>query len=186
MVTHSVKAASHAGRVLFIRDGELFHQLYRGTAPTRSLSENRRYTNACGVLFSKLAELVMVRMLGGQAAFNFTVDFSCIAQTVVLFAAIFLLILLKALRQIHVSNPVELLHSENVGEKPPKANWLVALVGAVLLGTAYVLAVTISDPISALVWFFVAVLMVILATYLLFIAGSVVFCKLLQKQALLL
>lgn len=136
----------------------------------------------CGVLFSKLAELVMVRMLGGQAAFNFTVDFSCIAQTVVLFAAIFLLILLKALRQIHVSNPVELLHSENVGEKPPKANWLVALVGAVLLGTAYVLAVTISDPISALVWFFVAVLMVILATYLLFIAGSVVFCKLLQKN----
>ena len=136
----------------------------------------------CGVLFSKLAELVMVRMLGGQAAFNFTVDFSCIVQTVVLFAAIFLLILLKALRQIHVSNPVELLHSENVGEKPPKANWLVALVGAVLLGTAYVLAVTISDPISALVWFFVAVLMVILATYLLFIAGSVVFCKLLQKN----
>ena len=31
MVTHSVKAASHAGRVLFIRDGEVFHQLYRGT-----------------------------------------------------------------------------------------------------------------------------------------------------------
>ena len=30
MVTHSVKAASHAGRVLFIRDGEVFHQLYRG------------------------------------------------------------------------------------------------------------------------------------------------------------
>lgn len=31
MVTHSVKAASHAGRVLFIRDGEVFHQIYRGT-----------------------------------------------------------------------------------------------------------------------------------------------------------
>ena len=30
MVTHSVKAASHAGRVLFIRDGEIFHQIYRG------------------------------------------------------------------------------------------------------------------------------------------------------------
>ena len=30
MVTHSVKAASHAGRVLFIKDGEVFHQLYRG------------------------------------------------------------------------------------------------------------------------------------------------------------
>lgn len=32
MVTHSVKAASHAGRVLFIKDGEVFHQLYRGEA----------------------------------------------------------------------------------------------------------------------------------------------------------
>ena len=31
MVTHSVKAASHAGRVLFLRDGEVYHQLYRGT-----------------------------------------------------------------------------------------------------------------------------------------------------------
>ena len=30
MVTHSVKAASHAGRVMFIKDGEVFHQLYRG------------------------------------------------------------------------------------------------------------------------------------------------------------
>lgn len=30
MVTHSTKAASHAGRVLFIKDGEVFHQLYRG------------------------------------------------------------------------------------------------------------------------------------------------------------
>ena len=30
MVTHSVKAASRAGRVLFIKDGEVFHQLYRG------------------------------------------------------------------------------------------------------------------------------------------------------------
>ncbi len=43
MVTHSVKAASHAGRVLFIKDGEVFHQLYRGI-----LSENFRYLNfAC-------------------------------------------------------------------------------------------------------------------------------------------
>ena len=30
MVTHSTKAASHANRVLFIKDGEVFHQIYRG------------------------------------------------------------------------------------------------------------------------------------------------------------
>ena len=37
MVTHSVKAASHAGRVLFLRDGEVYHQLYRGAESRESL-----------------------------------------------------------------------------------------------------------------------------------------------------
>jgi putative ABC transport system ATP-binding protein len=37
MVTHSIKAASHAGRVLFLRDGEVFHQLYRGALTTEEL-----------------------------------------------------------------------------------------------------------------------------------------------------
>ena len=37
MVTHSVKAASHAGRVMFIRDGEEFHQIYRGMHTTEEM-----------------------------------------------------------------------------------------------------------------------------------------------------
>ena len=37
MVTHSVKAASHAGRVMFIKDGEIFHQIYRGNASDEEL-----------------------------------------------------------------------------------------------------------------------------------------------------
>ena len=37
MVTHSVKAASHAGRVLFIKDGEVFHQIYRGECTNEQL-----------------------------------------------------------------------------------------------------------------------------------------------------
>ena len=90
--------------------------------------------------------------------------------------------MLNTLRQIRLANPIALLHSENTGEKPPKANWLAALLGAVLLGGAYYLAVTIENPVQTLVWFFVAVIMVIIASYLLFVAGSVVICKLLQKK----
>ena len=37
MVTHSTKAASHAGRVMFIRDGEVFHQIYRGMNTTEEM-----------------------------------------------------------------------------------------------------------------------------------------------------
>ena len=124
-----------------------------------------------GILFSKFVELGMVKILGGTASFTFSVGFSSLYQTVIVFLVIFALILLNALRQIHMTNPIELLHSENTGEKPPKANWLVAVLGAVILAAAYYLAVSIEDPISAMIWFFVAVVMVIVASYLLFIAG---------------
>ena len=103
-------------------------------------------------------------------------------QTALLFALIHALIYGNALRRIRVANPVELLHSERAGEKPPKANWLPALLGAAILGTAYYLAVSIRDPGAAIVVFFFAVVMVVAATYLLFISGSVTLCRLLQKN----
>ena len=77
---------------------------------------------------------------------------------------------------------MSLLKSENVGEKPPKSQWLLVLPGLALLLGAYYIAATIKDPVAAMLLFFVAVLMVILATYLLFISGSVTLCRTLQKD----
>lgn len=137
---------------------------------------------ALGVLFSKLAELVMVNIMSMDVTFSVTIDYKAIYYTVVLFAVIFFLILLNSLRQVHLSNPIALLHSENAGEKPPKANWFFAVLGVLILGCAYYLAVTIKDPVTTLAAFFFAVIMVIVATYLIFISGSVAFCKILQKK----
>lgn len=137
---------------------------------------------ALGVLFSKLAELVMVNIMSMDVTFGVTIDYKAIYYTVVLFAVIFFLILLNSLRQVHLSNPIALLHSENAGEKPPKANWFFAVLGVLILGCAYYLAVTIKDPVTTLTAFFFAVIMVIVATYLIFISGSVAFCKILQKK----
>lgn len=137
---------------------------------------------ALGVLFSKLAELVMVNIMSMDVTFGVTIDYKAIYYTVVLFAVIFFLILLNSLRQVHLSNPIALLHSENAGEKPPKANWFFAVLGVLILGCAYYLAVTIKDPVTTLAAFFFAVIMVIIATYLIFISGSVAFCKILQKK----
>lgn len=135
-----------------------------------------------GITFSKFAELAMVNILMGEASFSFNLGFYAIAETLKWFSLIFLLILLHTLREIRGASPMELLRSENAGEKPPRANWILALAGAVILGAAYYLAVTIQQPVEALLWFFVAVIMVIIATYLLFIAGSVTLCRLLQKN----
>lgn len=137
---------------------------------------------ALGVLFSKLAELVMVNIMSMDVTFGVTIDYKAIYYTVVLFAVIFFLILLNSLRQVHLSNPIALLHSENAGEKPPKANWFFAVLGVLILGCAYYLAVTIKDPVTTFAAFFFAVIMVIIATYLIFISGSVAFCKILQKK----
>lgn len=135
-----------------------------------------------GITLSKFAELAMVRILSGTASFTLSIVPESLTYTLTWFGGIYLLIYLNTLRQLHLTNPIELLHSEQTGEKPPKANWVLAVIGILLLGGAYYLAVTIEDPVSALVFFFLAVVMVIVGTYLLFMAGSVALCRILQKN----
>lgn len=136
----------------------------------------------CGILLSKAAELLMAHILGGKISFDYRIGIGSIATTLLLFAAIFFLILLNALRQIHLAKPVELLRSDTVGEKPPKSNWVLAILGVLILACAYAIALSVKQPLAALLWFFFAVILVILATYLLFIAASVAVCRLLQKN----
>ena len=135
-----------------------------------------------GMAFSKLAELSLPRILEGEITYTLTVNAEAVWDTFLIFVPIFCLIYLKSLLQLWHLNAVSLLKSENVGEKPPKANYLLGIGGLVLLGAAYYIAVSIQSPLSALGWFFIAVGMVIVATYLLFISGSVMLCKLLQKN----
>ena len=124
----------------------------------------------------------MWRVLYGQTDFKLRIEGLAIRETILVFLVIFILILLNALRKMTMASPMELLRSEHTGEKPPKGNWLLALVGIVALVIAYGLAVTIEDPVEALTWFFAAVILVIVATYMLFIAGSVTLCRILQKN----
>ena len=135
-----------------------------------------------GIVLSKLSELCAAKMLGNSSPLGFTIEPNAVRNTVLLTAVSYALILLYSLGQIHVSKPIALLHGEKTGEKPPKARWLLALIGVVLLGVAYYLSITIKEPMAAFSTFFVAVLLVILATYLLFICGSVALCKILQKN----
>lgn len=135
-----------------------------------------------GILLSKLSELCTAKMLGENISLGFTIEKQAIINSILLFGAVFLLILLNSLRQIHTSKPIELLHSDKSGEKPPKAKWFLAFIGLIILGIAYYISCTIRDPMSALLMFFVAVIMVIVATYILFTVGSVTLCKMLQKN----
>ena len=135
-----------------------------------------------GMVFAKLGELAMMYAIKGENNYNITVNTEALLMTLKVFGVIYALLFVNMVRQVRMSKPVDMLRSENRGEKPPKANWFIALCGVVILAGAYYIAVTIDDPLSALSMFFVAVIMVIIATYLLFIAGSVTMCRLLQKN----
>ena len=135
-----------------------------------------------GILFSKLAELGLVNVLHGDVNLDFSIPMLAIIRTLQVFGVIFLLLLLNSIRQVHFASAISLMRSENAGEKPPKGNWLLGIAGLVILGAAYYISVTIQDPVTALVLFFWAVGMVIIATYMIMIAGSVFFCRLLQKR----
>ena len=130
-----------------------------------------------GILLSKLAELCAAKMLSNQASLAFVIEPSAVRNTLFLTVLSFVLILLYSLGQIHVAKPIELLHGEKTGEKPPKARWILALIDVVLLGTAYYLAVTTREPVQALLVLFVAIVLVIVGSYLLFICGSVALCN---------
>lgn len=136
-----------------------------------------------GFLLSKMAELCLANILKVEVT-DYSIPWSveAILFTAIIYGFIFGFLLLRSVIRVQISNPLELFRSENVGEKPPKANWVLAVLGLLLLVVAYAMAVSIQSPITALVLFFVAVIMVILATYLLFIAGSVALCKLLKNN----
>ena len=135
-----------------------------------------------GIALEKLAELGMVRLIAEEISCEMRIDGISVIRTAVLFGGIYLLLTLRAIFRVWRTDPLHLLQSTAVGEKPPKANWFFALLGTGLLLWAYRMAVSIQQPLEALTTFFVAVVLVIIATYLLFIAGSVALCRLLQKN----
>ena len=137
---------------------------------------------ALGIALGKLFELLLVNIVDGTVQMQFTVSVPATTMTAILYLAIFALLFLRSLVTVCKTNAAALLRSEACGEKPPKANWVFGLAGFLILGAAYYIAVTIKQPLTALAVFFIAVLMVIAATYLIFISGSVVLCRALQKN----
>ncbi len=135
-----------------------------------------------GISLSKAVELALIHIVNVEVNYSIFISVPSLTLTLVSFGVIILLIYFNSLRQLHTSSPLQLMRSESYGEKPLKANPLFALIGAVLMGGAYYVATTIDNPITAMATFFLAVVMVIIATYMLFTAGSVTFCRLLKKN----
>ena len=134
-----------------------------------------------GIVFDKLMFLLILRMVGAEIPMGFFLS-EKVGSTILLFLIIFFLILCNTIRQLRTANPAELFREEKAGEKEPKSKGVLALLGLAAVGSGYYIAITTQNPLKAITLFFVAVLLVIAGTYLLFTAGSITLLKLLRKN----
>ena len=137
---------------------------------------------ALGALFSKLMLLVLLRLMRFEVVMGFSFSIPAAWQTAAAMAVLFFCLYLFDLRQVRRADPINLLHSDRVGEREPKSRWLLALFGLVTLGAGYYIAVTTTDIVMVILLFFVAVALVIVGTHCLFGAGSVVALKALRRN----
>ena len=135
-----------------------------------------------GILLDKFLYLVISHMLAAKVPLGFYISVSSILQSLALFGGIFLLMFFNSMRHIYRAKPVDLLKSRTTGEKEPKAKWILAAIGLICLAAGYYIAVTTTNPVAAIAMFFIAVVLVIVGTYLVFTAGSIALLKLLKKN----
>lgn len=135
-----------------------------------------------GILMEQVMQLVILNMMHDSISFTLNVPMNSLINTILFFSGIFFLSLVFNLMNIQLSNPIELLNSKSAGEKEPKTKILMTIIGLICLGTGYYLAITIDDPMVAIALFFVAVILVVIGTYLLFTAGSIALLKALKKN----
>lgn len=135
-----------------------------------------------GNLLGQLGFLFLNYLLKLPTAMEYTLSSQSVLFTVILFIGVFFLAFIYNATQVTLANPIKLLKSGKEGEKEPKSSPILFLLGLLSLGAGYFISIRIEDPISALIQFFLAVLLVIVGTYLLFTAGSIIILKMLKRN----
>lgn len=135
-----------------------------------------------GIALDKLIFMIVIKLLDGQSPLGFTIIPEAILHTVVLFCIIFAAILLNSVRIVYTTKTIDLLHGSNTGEKEPKTKWLLAILGVLCLGGGYTISIISKSPVSAIGLLFVAIVLVVIGTYFIFVAGIIALLKLLRKN----
>lgn len=135
-----------------------------------------------GMILDKGMYLLIGRLMNIDLPLEFGISMPAVIQTVLYTGAVYVLLVVYGFFMVNVSSPIELLHAQAEGEKEPKNRWLLALGGLLCLGAGYGLALWVQNPMDAFVLFFLAVILVIVGTYLLFSAGSIALLNMLQKN----
>lgn len=135
-----------------------------------------------GVLFNRLAFALLLKAMRFTVPISYEFQIASVIIIGILFSGIFVFLMILNAIKIRVSRPLELLREKKSGEKTGRFLSIRALIGVAILGYAYYISQSIESPIKALGWFFVAVLLVVIATYILFDAGSIALLRFLKNR----
>ena len=135
-----------------------------------------------GVLFNRLAFALLLKAMRFTVPISYEFQFASVIMIGILFSGIFVFLMILNAIKIRVSRPLELLREKKSGEKTGRFLSIRALIGVAILGYAYYISQSIESPIKALGWFFIAVLLVVIATYILFDAGSIALLRFLKNR----
>ena len=135
-----------------------------------------------GLLFDPLIFALLLKCMGLPVVIQSTFQLGAVLETLLGLAIAFgLILLLNSLRLLRYSS-LHLMQQKKAGEKKGRFLLVQTLLGLGLLGIAFYLALTVERPVAAVQRFFIAVILVILATYLLFNAGSITFLRILKGR----
>ncbi len=135
-----------------------------------------------GVLFNRLAFALLLKAMRFNVPISYEFQITSVIIIGILFSGIFVFLMILNAIKIRVSRPLELLREKKSGEKTGRFLSIRALIGVAILGSAYYISQSIESPIKALGWFFVAVILVVIATYILFDAGSIALLRFLKNR----
>ena len=135
-----------------------------------------------GVLLNRLAFALLLKAMRFTVPISYEFQFASVIMIGILFSGIFVFLMILNAIKIRVSRPLELLREKKSGEKTGRFLSIRALIGVAILGYAYYISQSIESPIKALGWFFIAVLLVVIATYILFDAGSIALLRFLKNR----
>lgn len=135
-----------------------------------------------GLLFDRLIFALLLKCMGLPVVIQSTFQLGAVIDTLLGLALAFaLILLLNSFRLLRYSS-LHLMQQKKAGEKKGRFLLVQTLLGPGLLGIAFYIALTVERPVAAVQGFFIAVILVILATYLLFNAGSITFLRFLKGR----
>ena len=160
---------SDLGKMIFFIDAIMF-----GASSVLGLVFGATFVKFVGLGLKKLLDMERLNV----PMFSSVAAVICIGY----FAAVYFILLLGDLWRLRSVNPLDLWKATNEREKEPRGSWIFGIAGVVALCTGYALAVRMKVSMDAVTSFMLAVVLVVIGTYLVFIAFSIIFLKMLRKN----